>query len=189
VLGNGEAMTGSVAATGGQVFVGATDAIRLGGSSTIPTTSAAYIAEDVFFSRASIDTDDFRYALGFRGNPNAATALDNNEVLFILDRANSFSFGNTSNSPNWCAVNRSAGTITLTVSAVEPAYTLSGRQTVEILFQAGAVNYYVGGALVATHTTNIPSGSSLSPAFALVKASGSTAVSEYRFNLYVATRT
>ena len=186
--GNGEATVVSLAASGGQVFVGNADLLRLAGGATIPATTSAYLAEDVFFSRDSVVDDDYRYCIGFRANPNAATTIASDEVLFVLDRANALAIGNTGNSKNWLTLTRAASTNTLTVTAVPPGLTLAERQTIEMLYTAGSVKFYIAGVLVAEHTTNIPSSAITGASFAFVKTSGSTAVSGYRFCPYVSTR-
>lgn len=141
-------------------------AVRLGGGSWVFETS---------FNITTTSNSTERYALpiGFIDTYTAVNQVDG--VYFLYDEGGA-STGSTA-SGNWqcVTVSNSVRTFTTTSTAVVQGTWTTLR--IEVNAAANSVSFFVNGTNVATHTTNIPSGSGRETGFGwlLMKSVGTTA--------------
>ena len=106
-----------------------------------------------------VGTMDVRFGI----MDNVTYAAVANGIYFELDA------GGTS-ATNWVARTYSASSNTDTDTGV--AYSVAGWKKFEIWYTAAAVKFYINGALVATHTTNIPTTTDMMPCWSQLYQTG-----------------
>lgn len=135
----------------------------LGGGAMTFTTS-------VLFNTLSTPTERYRVTIGY--GDQATNAAEVNGIFFTYDEG--ATANGTTASANWQCVTTvgSVRTLTTTTTAVSTA----AWQKLDIEINAGgtSVTFYIDDVLVATHTTNIPSGTSqlITPKGNIAKAVG-----------------
>jgi hypothetical protein len=120
----------------------------------------------------STSLERYRISLGF-GNIGT-NANDTNGIFFTYDEGGTQN--GTSASPNWQCVTSVSSVRTLTVTSI-PASTIAWQKFgIEINATATSVEFYIDNVLVATHTTNIPTGTSqlITPKIQISKSIGTT---------------
>ena len=127
----------------------------LSGSGQMRTGTSIYCSERVFFSALSTASDEYNYRRGLIGT---GTTLAAAEVAFVYDRGNTLGVGNSGNSGNWIALTRRGSVNTATILDAGPAISQATAQLLEIVYEVGVVNFYINGAIKASHQTNIPTG-------------------------------
>lgn len=95
-------------------------------------------------------TNDYITAIGF----GDSWPTMNNKIWLVLDR--------TLSTTNWCTVTAKAGVLTTTVTSTA-ASTSWTTLRVEINTAGTSCTFYIDGALVATHSTNIPNNTVVGP--------------------------
>jgi hypothetical protein len=129
--------------------------IGVGGGSVVG--GAGVITSDalVCMSALSDGTNRYTYKKGlfslFNANPVAA-------IAFVYDEGGVEGIVNSTASPNWRVVTIDASTRTITNTGVDVSATAF--QKLYFIVNAGgtSVEFYIDDVLVATHTTNIPTG-------------------------------
>lgn len=106
-------------------------------------------------------SDEYFYQIGLLSSISSTTP---NGVMFVYDRATT---------GFWQAVTKS-GSTTSTTTAVAVS-TDWHHLRIWADFENDTVKYYIGGTLVATHTTNVPSSTDLSAEAFMTKTAGSSA--------------
>ncbi len=139
--------------------------LLLGGGAMTFTTS-------VLFNTLSTSTERYRVTIGY--GDQATSAAEVNGIFFTYDE------GGTANgtvaSPNWQCVTTAGSVRTLTTSTVAVNTTTWCKLSIEINAAGTSVAFYINGTLEATHTTNIPSGTSqvITPRVNISKTIGTT---------------
>jgi hypothetical protein len=113
----------------------------------------------IYIPNLSTSSERFSALSGFSNgvsNGNNAT----NTIAFLYDEGGIAFTGAAGASANWKTVTTSGGTRTITDSAI--AVITSDYVKLKIIVNTGgtSVSFYINGTLVATHTTNIPTGTS-----------------------------
>lgn len=127
--------------------------INHGSNAIVSDTAAFKLACRSQFLALSTASDEFIYRFGF-SNDVTSNGQGTHEIGFRYDRL--------VDGVNWQCVTRVSGTETVTDSGVAATASATGAamQELEIRWAEGitSVTFYIGGALVATHTTNLYSG-------------------------------
>lgn len=127
---------------------------------------------DINISTLSTSTERFQILLGFF---DVQSGVNQTDGIYILYDEGGVTTGSAA-SANWQIVTSSNSTRTFTTSSTAVA-TGWVNLRIEVNAAASSVTYYVDGASLGTHTTNIPSGSSRAAGFGwlLIKSAGTTA--------------
>lgn len=166
VVGVARSTTGSTA-TGRAALSSATSIIRLGGGSW-------YYEAKVKIPTLSTSSERYALVIGFLDTLTAANQVD--AVAFLYDEGG-VSTGSTA-AAYWQTVTSSNSSRTFNTSLSQVTVdTAWNRFGIEVNEAASSVSFYINGALVATHTANIPSGSGRELGFGalLIKSVGTTA--------------
>lgn len=171
-------VTGNTGSDSGAIFDGNTNAIGqvyleqtnpTGGYTTLYYgNSYALGAQSMFFdlrayvSALSTGAQEYIINLGFGDQVDATTFAEG--IYFSYDRATDGDF--------WSCKTTNSSATTKTVTAVAPV--AGTYQTFSVYATPSAVQFSIGGVLVATHTVNIPT-ALVAPKFRIVKTVGSTA--------------
>lgn len=126
----------------------------------------------VLFNTLSNGTERYRSTIGY-GDQSTSTA-EANGVFFTYDEGGVWN--GTVASPNWQCVTVANSVRTLTTTSVAVSTTAWHTLKTEINADGTSVAFYINDTLVATHTTNIPSGSTrpVTPKSQIVKTLGTT---------------
>jgi hypothetical protein len=130
--------------------------------------SYAFGAQSMFFDARSYVTalstvgQEYVASVGFGDQVDATRYTEG--IYFEYDRLVDGDF--------WTCKTTSASTTTKTVTAVAP--TAAAYQTLSVAYYGGSVKFYIGGVLVATHTTNLTT-ALVSPKMRMIKTAGVTA--------------
>lgn len=116
----------------------------------------------VYVTALSTGAQEYIVNVGF-GDQVDATAMSDG-IFFSYDRATDGNF--------WACKTTSSSTTTKTVTAVAP--TAGTYQTLSVGYYSGSVKFYIGGTLVATHSTNLTA-ALVGPKLRIVKTVGATA--------------
>ncbi len=119
----------------------------LGGGAMTFTTS-------VLFNTLSTSTERYRVTIGY--GDQATSAAEVNGIFFTYDEGGTAN--GTTASANWQCVTTAGSVRTLTTSTVAINNTAWCKLSIEINAAGTSVAFYIDNTLVATHTTNIPSG-------------------------------
>jgi hypothetical protein len=119
----------------------------LGGGAMTFTTS-------VLFNTLSTSTERYRVTIGY--GDQATNAAEVNGIFFTYDEGGTAN--GTTASPNWQCVTTAGSVRTLTTSTVAINNTAWCKLSIVINAGGTSVAFYIDNTLVATHTTNIPSG-------------------------------
>lgn len=127
--------------------------INQGTNSIVTLNGAVKLAGRSCFWNLSTASDEFIYRFGF-SNDVTSNGQGTHEIGFRYDRAG--------DGVNWFCVTRSSGTETVTDSGVAVTASATGltMQELELRWDEAmtSVTFYIGGTLVATHTTNLYTG-------------------------------
>jgi hypothetical protein len=108
----------------------------------------------VLFNTLSTPTERYRVTIGYGDQATSAAEVDG--IFFTYDE------GGTANgtvaSPNWQCVTTVNSVRTLTTTSVAINNSAWCKLSIEINAAGTSVTFYIDNILVATHTTNIPSG-------------------------------
>jgi hypothetical protein len=120
----------------------------------------------------STSLERYRISLGF-GNIGT-NANDTNGIFFTYDEGGTQN--GTSASPNWQCVTSVSSVRTLTVTSIPASTSAWQKFGIEINATATSVEFYIDNVLVATHITNIPTGTSqlVTPKIQIAKSIGTT---------------
>ena len=120
----------------------------------------------------STSLERYRISLGF--GSIGTNANDANGIFFTYDEGGTQN--GTSASPNWQCVTSVSSVRTLTLTSVPASTTAWQKFSIEINTTATSVEFYIDNVLVATHTTNIPTGTSqlVTPKIQISKSIGTT---------------
>lgn len=131
---------------------------------------------DVCTETLSTSSERFFSLFGFN---TANTLTPNNAIAFIYDEGAVFT-GNSA-SANWKTVTINGLTRTFTDTGVAVSISAWQKLRFEVNAAASEVKFYINGTLVATHTTNIPSGTSKPMMIrnAIIKQVGTTTRNQY----------
>jgi hypothetical protein len=137
----------------------------LGGGAMTFTTS-------VLFSNLSTSGERYRVTIGY--GDQGTSAAEVNGIFFTYDEGGTAN--GTTASPNWQCVTTANSVRTLTTSAVAINNSAWCKLSIEINAAGTSVAFYIDNTLVATHTTNIPSGTSqtVTPRVNISKTVGTT---------------
>ncbi len=126
----------------------------------------------VLFNTVSTGVERYRAVIGY-GN-QATSAAEVNGIFFTYDEGGTAN--GTSASPNWQCVTSANSVRTLTTTSVAVSTTAWHILKIEINAGGTSVAFYIDNTLVATHTTNIPSGTSqtVTPRINISKTLGTT---------------
>jgi hypothetical protein len=174
----------SVRATNQQGFIQpATGSTNTGHAGIYGTTSgnnfmalgggAVSFATSTLIPTLSNGTERYRIVLGF-----GTTALNTSDITGIFFTYDEGGIQNgTSASPNWQCITSVSSVRTLTVTSVAASTTAWQKFSIEINAASTSVEFYIDNVLVATHTTNIPSGllQLVTPKIQIGKSIGTTA--------------
>ena len=129
-------------------------------------------ATSVFVPALSTSLERYRITLGF--GTSAINASDPTGILFTYDEGGIQN--GTSGSPNWQCITAVSSVRTLTVTSVAVSTTAWQKFSIEINAASTSVEFYIDNVLVATHTTNIPTGISqlVTPKIQVAKAIGTS---------------
>jgi hypothetical protein len=119
----------------------------LGGGIMTFTTS-------VLFNTLSTPTERYRVTIGY--GDQATSAAEVNGIFFTYDEGGTAN--GTTASPNWQCVTTKGSVRTLTTTSVAINNSAWCKLSIEINAAGTSVVFYINNILVATHTTNIPSG-------------------------------
>jgi len=130
------------------------------------------LAASVLFNTVSDSTNRYRATIGY-GN-QATSAAEVNGIFFTYDEGGTAN--GTSASPNWQCVTTANSVRTLTTTSVTVSTTAWHNLKIEVNADGTLVAFYIDNTLVATHTTNIPSGTSqtVTPRINISKTLGTT---------------
>jgi hypothetical protein len=125
-----------------------------------------------FIPTLSNGTERYRIVLGF--GTTALNASDLTGIFFTYDEGGIQN--GTSASPNWQCVTSVSSVRTLTVTSVAASTTAWQKLSIEINAASTSVEFYIDNVLVATHTTNIPTGITqlVTPKIQIAKSIGIT---------------
>jgi hypothetical protein len=137
----------------------------LGGGAMTFTTS-------VLFNTLSTSGERYRVTIGY--GDQATSAAEVNGIFFTYDEGGTAN--GTTASPNWQCVTTEGSVRTLTTSAVAINNSAWCKLDIEINAAGTSVTFYIDDILVATHTTNIPSGTAelVTPRINITKTIGTT---------------
>jgi hypothetical protein len=169
---NDAGRVGLVRSTTGTTATGRTSVNT--GSSAVRLGGGAWVYEKSFnIITTSNSTERYQYLVGFFDAYTAANQVDG--VYFLYDEGG-VSTGSTA-SVNWQCVTTSNSTRTFTNTATAVTQGTWVTLRIEVNAAANQVVFKVNGTTVATHTTNIPSGSGRETGFGwlLIKSVGTTA--------------
>jgi hypothetical protein len=171
-------LTGNAGTDNGMIFDSATGAVGQvylqqdtagPGYTTLYYGNAyAFGAQSMFFDARSYITalstvaQEYRAQVGFGDQVDATVFTEG--IYFDYDRATDGDF--------WSCKTTSGSVTTKTVTAVAP--TAGAYQTLSVAYYGGSVKFYIAGALVATHTTNLTT-ALIGPKIRIVKTVGATA--------------
>lgn len=119
---------------------------------------------DVYLTDAVSDgTDTYTLYIGFN---DSGSGLGTDGIMFRYTHG--------TNSGKWECVTRQNGSETAADSGVTVASTTWYKLGIVVNAAANSVSFYINGALVATNTTNIPTGASrqTTPAILIIKSAG-----------------
>ena len=173
----------SVRATNQQGFIQpATGSTNTGHAGIYGTTSgnnfmalgggAVSFATSTLIPTLSNGTERYRIVLGF-----GTTALNTSDITGIFFTYDEGGIQNgTSASPNWQCITAVSSVRTLTVTSVAASTTAWQKFSIEINAASTSVEFYIDNVLVATHTTNIPTGITqlVTPKIQIGKSIGTT---------------
>lgn len=130
---------------------------------------AATLATDLFVPALSNSTDRFAALFGFY---NTTSMTQTSGIFFLYDEGG-VSTGSAA-SANWQCVTANNSSRTYTTTSVAVSSTDFQRLTIEVNADGTSVDFKIDGATVATHTTNIPTGTSrpISWGYQLIKSVG-----------------
>ena len=130
---------------------------------------AATLATDLFVPALSNSTDRFATLFGFY---NTTSMTQTSGIFFLYDEGG-VSTGSAA-SANWQCVTANNSSRTYTTTSVAVSSTDFQRLTIEVNADGTSVDFKIDGATVATHTTNIPTGTSrpVSWGYQLIKSIG-----------------
>lgn len=137
----------------------------------------------------SLSTSAERYTLMY-GYLRTATVLDQSAGMYFLYDEGGVSTGSTA-SPNWQCVCVSGGARTFVDSGIPVTISSSGalqRARIDDNGTGGSVKFYINDVLVATITTNVPSGVPLANVLRMTKSAGTTSRLAYCDYLYIKER-
>jgi hypothetical protein len=174
----------SVRATNQQGFIQPSTGTTLSGHAGIyGTTSgnnfmalgggAVSFATSILIPTLSTLLQRYRIVLGF-----GTTALNTSDITGIFFTYDEGGIQNgTSASPNWQCITSVSSVRTLTVTSVAASTTAWQKFSIEINAASTFVEFYIDNVLVATHTTNIPTGITqlVTPKIQIGKSIGITA--------------
>jgi len=140
--------------------------LALGGGAFSFTTS-------ILIPTLSTSVERYRIVLGM--GTSAINASDPTGIFFTYDEGGIQN--GTSPSPNWQCITAVSSVRTLTTTSVAASTTAWQKFTIEINAASTSVQFYIDNVLVATHTTNIPTGVSqaIIPKIQIGKSIGITA--------------
>ncbi len=120
----------------------------------------------------STSLERYRITLGF--GTSAINQSDPTGIFFTYDEGGTQN--GTSASPNWQCVTSVSSVRTLTLTSVPASTTAWQKFGIEINATGTSVEFYIDNVLVATHTTNIPTGISqlITPKIQIAKSVGTT---------------
>jgi hypothetical protein len=126
----------------------------------------------VFIPTLSTSTERFRVIAGY--GSVSTNAAETNGVFFTYDEGGTQN--GTTASPYWQCVTVAGGVRTLITTTVLASTTAWQKLTIQINDAANSVEFYIDNVLVATHSSNIPSGTSqlVTPKLQIAKAVGTT---------------
>jgi len=130
----------------------------LGSSATLNTFDADNTFDMTFIIRPSTAITTVTYRIGADLNTASASALTNENVLFLFDSAGTSTAGDTT---HWVCRSRSAGGTDQT-TATSITVTLNQWYNLRIIKDGGTIRYLIDDVNVCNHATQIPSGA-LSP--------------------------
>lgn len=131
----------------------------------------------VFLPTLSTSVERYRVVLGYGSVTN--NNAEANGAFFTYDEGGT-SNGSTA-SANWQCITSASSVRTLTTTTTAVSTSAWVKLTVVINAAANSVAFYIDNTLVATHTTNIPTGTSqlIQPKIQIAKTVGTTARSLY----------
>lgn len=163
---------GLVRSTTGTTATGRT-AVASGGS-VVRTGGGTWVYENSLnITTTSTVTERFQLALGFIDTYTAANQVDG--IYFLYDEGGVSTSSTASGNWQCVTVSNSTRTFTTTSTAVTQGTWVTLR--IEVNAAANSVVFKINGTTVATHTTNIPTGSGRETGFGwlLIKSIGTTA--------------
>lgn len=127
----------------------------------------------IFIPTLSTSSERYRIVLGF--GTSALNQSDPTGIIFTYDEGGTQN--GTSASPNWQCVTSVSNVRTLTLTSVPASTTAWQKFGIEINATGTSVDFYIDNVLVATHTTNIPTGISqlVTTKIQIAKSIGTTA--------------
>lgn len=157
--------TGSTASSHAGIHMSSSTALLLGGGAMTFNTS-------VLFNTASTSSERYRAVIGYANT--ATNGAESNGIFFTYDEGGTAN--GTAASPNWQCLTIAGSVRTLTTTSTAVSFTAWQKLSIEINAAGTSVQFFVDNTLVATHTTNIPSGTSqlIFPKIFIVKAIGTT---------------
>jgi hypothetical protein len=105
---------------------------------------------------ATLSTSTERYQITVGHSDNATGVAATDGVYFLYDEGGVHA-GSTA-SANWQCVTSSNGTRTFTTTSVPVSTSVFADMEIRVNDNSSSAEFYLNGTLVATHTTNIPSG-------------------------------
>jgi hypothetical protein len=114
---------------------------------------------------ANLSTAGEEFMLEVGLHDGNATTVISDGVYFRYDRLTNI---------NWLAISESGNTETATDTLIPVAEDVAIDLQVVSNVDATSIKYYINDALVATHTTNIPTAANMQIAFSIIKSAGTT---------------
>jgi hypothetical protein len=129
-------------------------------------------ATSIFIPTLSTSTERYRIIIGY--GAQATNIAEANGMFFTYDEGGTLN-GSIA-SANWQCVTSANSVRTLTTSTVAANNTAWQKLSIEINAAGTSVQFLIDNVVVATHTTNIPAGTSqtITPKLQIVKAVGAT---------------
>lgn len=146
--------------------------------------SSLYCRRKIYLTALSTSGEEFSYRFGLSAYSSSG-ALTASEVCLCYDRGNALGFNDT-NIDGWLGLSRASSTNTVITPnpVATPSIAEATMDVLELLITSSLVSAYVGGTLVGTAATNIPSTAAMYLNDCLVKSAGTTARSCYANELF-----